>query len=48
MKVQHPPRPDPHRGWSPIGQEKLSGITNFQKGERAPKLIEDFKVLLES
>ncbi|MCJ1226782.1 hypothetical protein MMC12_003436 [Toensbergia leucococca] len=42
-KAKHPPRPNPHRGWSPQGQEKLAGITGFQKGERAPQLCEDIK-----
>lgn len=32
LKAVHPPRPNPHRGWSSVGQEKLSII---QQGKAA-------------
>ncbi|KAI4237248.1 MAG: hypothetical protein LQ349_002003 [Xanthoria aureola] len=43
LKAEHPPRPDPHRGWSRVGKEKLAGITGFQKGVRNPKIVDDAK-----
>ena len=42
--MAHPARPNPHRGWSTVGQEKLSGITGFQKGVMNPVQREDTKV----
>jgi len=45
MTFAHPPRPNPHRGYSYVGQENISGVTGFEKGEEAPATrILDMKV----
>jgi len=31
-KIAHPPCANPNRGWSAIGQEMSSKITDFEKG----------------
>lgn len=41
MQAAHPVKPNPHRGWSCVGQEKLSVI-------RQGKAVFDLKVLLNS
>ncbi|RDA82872.1 hypothetical protein CP532_0396 [Ophiocordyceps camponoti-leonardi (nom. inval.)] len=33
-KAAHPPEPNPHRGYSYVGQEKLSKVKDFEKGSR--------------
>ncbi|GAM84982.1 hypothetical protein ANO11243_029850 [Dothideomycetidae sp. 11243] len=35
QKAKHPEAPNPHRGYSGVGQEKISAITGFEKGERS-------------
>jgi isopenicillin N synthase-like dioxygenase len=43
-KSARPSSRGPNRGWSSVGQEKLSGITGFWKGVKVPKMLEDAKV----
>ncbi|KAI4263864.1 MAG: hypothetical protein L6R42_001011 [Xanthoria sp. 1 TBL-2021] len=33
-KSAHPPEPNPHRGYSYLGQEKLSKVKDYEKGSR--------------
>ncbi|PFH63359.1 hypothetical protein XA68_12323 [Ophiocordyceps unilateralis] len=33
-KAAHPPEPNPHRGFSHVGQEKLSKVKDYEKGNR--------------
>ncbi|KAL9002058.1 MAG: hypothetical protein Q9188_004992 [Gyalolechia gomerana] len=33
-KAAHPPEPNPHRGYSYVGQEKLSKVKDYEKGSR--------------
>lgn len=44
MKAAHPPRPNPHRGYSYVGQEKLSMVADYEKGVREGKVVHDVKV----
>ena len=37
MKAAHPACPNPHRGYSYVGQEKLSNVSNWEKGCREEK-----------
>ncbi|OQD61296.1 hypothetical protein PENPOL_c017G04392 [Penicillium polonicum] len=39
----HPPRPNPHRGYSYVGQENISGVTGFERGEDGGKVVVDLK-----
>ncbi|OJD33864.1 clavaminate synthase-like protein [Diplodia corticola] len=43
LKCEHPQRPNPHRGWSKLGKEKLAGITGFQKNVTNPPQVNDLK-----
>ncbi|KAE8137456.1 hypothetical protein BDV38DRAFT_246801 [Aspergillus pseudotamarii] len=43
LKAAHPPQPNPHRGYSAVGQEKLSMVSGFEKGIRTNKTIFDLK-----
>ncbi|PHH72421.1 hypothetical protein CDD82_5987 [Ophiocordyceps australis] len=36
-KAAHPPEANPHRGYSYVGQEKLSMVKDFEKGVREPE-----------
>lgn len=40
----HPPEPNPHRGYSYVGQEKLSRVKDFEKGSRELTEVFDVKV----
>ncbi|KAK9772945.1 hypothetical protein SCAR479_10455 [Seiridium cardinale] len=43
-KAAHPAQPNPHRGLSHVGQEKLSSVSDYEKGNRdARKVITDIK-----
>ncbi|OOQ89525.1 hypothetical protein PEBR_07905 [Penicillium brasilianum] len=39
----HPPRPNPHRGYSYVGQENISGVTGFERGEQSGQRVVDLK-----
>nr|WNT93875.1 putative 2-oxoglutarate/Fe(II)-dependent dioxygenase [Emericellopsis sp.] len=39
----HPEQPNPHRGYSYIGQEKLSRVKDFEKGVRDSVQVHDIK-----
>ncbi|KIX01200.1 uncharacterized protein Z518_08925 [Rhinocladiella mackenziei CBS 650.93] len=43
MKAAHPPRPNPHRGYSYVGQEKLSRVKDFEKGIMTDEEKRDIK-----
>ena len=43
-KAAHPKQPNPHRGYSYVGQEKLSKVKDFEKGERNAVEVHDIKV----
>jgi isopenicillin N synthase-like dioxygenase len=47
-QIAHPPQANPNRGWSAIGQEKSSAITDFEKGKAAAEEVFDVKVSVES
>ena len=41
IAAAHPARPNPHRGYSYVGQERISGISGFEKGIfDAPPLLD--------
>jgi hypothetical protein len=40
----HPEHPNPHRGYSYVGQEKLSKVKDFEKGVRDAAEVHDIKV----
>jgi isopenicillin N synthase-like dioxygenase len=44
MKVAHPKQANPHRGYSYVGQEKLSRVAGFEKGRISDQDILDIKV----
>lgn len=44
MVAAHPPRPNPHRGYSAVGQENISGISGFEKGVKVAPRVFDIKV----
>lgn len=52
MKAPHPPTPTPHRGYSPIGLEKVYSKQEASKADReesrgqSVRKIMDFKVLM--
>lgn len=48
MKAAHPACPNPHRGYSYVGQEKLSMVKDFEKGDRDHMVVMDIKVLKAS
>ena len=43
-KAAHPPEPNPHRGYSYVGQEKLSMVKDYEKGNRDHVAVHDIKV----
>ncbi|KAL8660529.1 MAG: hypothetical protein Q9202_006452 [Teloschistes flavicans] len=43
MKAAHPPAANPHRGYSMMGLEKISGITGFEKGKTESVEMVDIK-----
>lgn len=43
--IAHPPRANPNRGWSGLGQEKSSAITDFEKGNERDEDVFDMKVV---
>ncbi|KAJ5484701.1 hypothetical protein N7539_004689 [Penicillium diatomitis] len=43
----HPPRPNPHRGYSHVGQENISGVTGFECGEESGQRVVDLKESLD-
>ncbi|KAE8377947.1 hypothetical protein BDV26DRAFT_281441 [Aspergillus bertholletiae] len=43
LKAAHPPQPNPHRGYSAVGQEKLSMVSDFEKGITTNRTILDLK-----
>lgn len=45
-KAAHPYGPNPHRGYSYIGQEKLSKVKDYEKGTRNAAEVYDVKVLV--
>ncbi|TQS32450.1 hypothetical protein Golomagni_07229 [Golovinomyces magnicellulatus] len=42
-KAAHPPEPNPHRGYSYVGQEKLSMVKDYEKGDRNHVAVHDIK-----
>lgn len=44
MKAAHPPRPNPHRGYSYISQESIAGVSGFEKGRFEKSPVVDVKV----
>jgi hypothetical protein len=44
MRVAHPKEANPHRGYSYVGQEKLSRVAGFEKGQISDQAILDIKV----
>ncbi|KAM4057406.1 2OG-Fe(II) oxygenase superfamily protein [Hirsutella rhossiliensis] len=42
-KAAHPPEPNPHRGYSYVGQEKLSMVKDYEKGSREVLDVFDVK-----
>lgn len=44
MSAAHPEAPSPHRGYSYVGQEKLSGVTGFLDGHTETSVLLDLKV----
>ena len=45
-KAAHPEQPNPHRGYSYVGQEILSRVKDFEKGDRNAPVVHDIKVCL--
>lgn len=45
-KTAHPAQPNPHRGYSYVGQEILSRVKDFEKGDRDAPFVHDIKVIL--
>ena len=43
-KAAHPKQPNPHRGYSYVGQEILSNVKDFEKGEMDAVAVHDIKV----
>ena len=43
-KAAHPLEPNPHRGYSYVGQEKLSKVKDYEKGSRKAIDVFDVKV----
>ncbi|KAL2419946.1 2-oxoglutarate-dependent dioxygenase htyE [Exophiala dermatitidis] len=43
MTFAHPLKPNPHRGYSFVGQENISAISGFERGEEAPARVLDLK-----
>lgn len=41
----HPEQPNPHRGYSYVGQENLSRVKDFEKGVRNTVQVYDTKVI---
>lgn len=44
MIAAHPEQPNPHRGFSHVGLEHISGISGFEKGILSGAQVEDVKV----
>lgn len=44
MKAAHPPRPNPHRGYSYVSQESIAGVTGYEKGRFEKSPVVDVKV----
>lgn len=44
MKAPHPEAANPHRGYTPIGREDTSSLTNFGKGGQPTKKVANVKV----
>ncbi|OAA37397.1 Oxoglutarate/iron-dependent oxygenase [Metarhizium rileyi] len=42
-KAAHPPEANPHRGYSYVGQEKLSRVKDYEKGKRSIVDVYDIK-----
>ncbi|KAI9148327.1 2-oxoglutarate-Fe(II) type oxidoreductase ppzD [Paramyrothecium foliicola] len=42
-KAAHPVQPNPHRGYSYVGQEKLSRVRDYEKGHRDAVEVHDIK-----
>ncbi|KAF4309529.1 hypothetical protein GTA08_BOTSDO01798 [Botryosphaeria dothidea] len=48
-QIRHPPEHNPHRGWSELGRETVSTITDYEKGVRSgQKLLFDIKASMEA
>jgi hypothetical protein len=45
MSAPHPKNPFPHRGYSYVSQESISGISGFEKGVANKSVLKDVKVL---
>ncbi|RDW80795.1 putative dioxygenase [Coleophoma crateriformis] len=43
QKAAHPAAPNPHRGWSAVGQEQLSRIAGFEKDEEREGFVPEFR-----
>jgi isopenicillin N synthase-like dioxygenase len=43
-KAAHPAEANPHRGYSYVGQEKLSMVKDYEKGTRDAMEVMDIKV----
>lgn len=42
-QAAHPAQPNPHRGYTYVGQEKLSRVADYEKGSRDAKEVYDIK-----
>ncbi|EPE34347.1 Clavaminate synthase-like protein [Glarea lozoyensis ATCC 20868] len=43
QKARHPAAPNPHRGWSAVGQEQLSRIAGFEKDEETDGFVPEYR-----
>ncbi|RAL12433.1 Clavaminate synthase-like protein [Aspergillus homomorphus CBS 101889] len=43
MKSPHPPTAHPHRGFSPVGLENISAVSNYGRGAAHMPLLKDMK-----
>lgn len=44
VKAAHPAAPNPHRGWSAIGQESVWQISKFEQGEQQTDSYQEYRV----
>ncbi|EHK97745.1 hypothetical protein M7I_6478 [Glarea lozoyensis 74030] len=44
QKARHPAAPNPHRGWSAVGQEQLSRIAGFEKDEETDGFVPEYRI----
>nr|QIW91874.1 OXY2 [Phialomyces arenicola] len=46
-KAAHPDAPNPHRGWSAVGQEKLVKISGFEQEQERKNFYDEFRESLD-